>query len=180
MRTSSVASRFLAVTLALAPALWLGACAPSARQRPVEGGPVDTGAGSLEATRRQLEGTWTLTKFEVLNQSGQLTVVRAKAQLTYDAFGNLTMKGVLEEPLPGETTVTGAPALVYSGRAVIDTARQELQLMGIESSIKPDPSIQAAIAVSARRKYAFEGNQLTISVVDAQGRTTSRATYTKS
>jgi hypothetical protein len=48
------------------------------------------------------------------------------------------MKGVLEEPLPGETTVTDAPALVYSGRAVIDTARQELQLMGVESSIKPE------------------------------------------
>jgi hypothetical protein len=80
MRTFSVASRFLAVTLALAPAVWLGACAPSARQRPVEGGPVNTGAGSLEATRRH-EGTWTLTK-PVLNQSGQLTAVRAKAQLT--------------------------------------------------------------------------------------------------
>ena len=141
---------------------------------------MNTGTGSLEATRRQLEGTWTLTKFEVLAPSGALTTVRAKAQLTYDAFGNLTMKGVLEEPLPGQTTVTEAPALVYSGRAVIDTARQELQLMGVEAGIKPDPSIEAAIAVSARRKYAFEGNQLVISVVDAQGRTTSRATYTKS
>jgi len=181
MRSTFVgSSRLLAVTLAVAPALWLGACAASPRQRPVEGGPVSTGAGSLEATRRQLEGTWTLTTFEVLNQSGQLTAVRAKAQLSYDAFGNLTMKGVLEEPLPGETTVTSAPALVYSGRAVIDTARQELLFMGVEAGIKPDPSIEAAIALSARRKYAIEGNQLTISVVDAQGRTTTRATYTKS
>ena len=169
----------LLISVTLASTVWLGACASSARQRPVEGRAVSTGPGSLEFTRRQFEGTWTLTKFEVLNASGQLTAVRAKAQLTYDAFGNLTMKGVLSEPLPGQTTITDSPALVYSGRAIIDTAKQELQLTGVNASIKPDPSIQAALALSARRKYAFEGNQLTISVVDAQGRTITWATYTK-
>ncbi len=172
-------SRMFTLGVVLFSAVGLGACASSARQRPVEGGPVNTGAGSLEYTRRQLEGTWTLTKFEVLNAAGQLTAVRAKAQLTYDAYGNLAMKGVLAEPLPGQTSVTDAPALVYTGRAVIDTAKQELQLTGVDASVKPDPSIQAALALSSRRKYAFEGNQLTISVVDAQGKTTSRATYTK-
>lgn len=56
MRTMPLVSRLLAVILPLGPALWLGACAASPRQRPVEGGPVSTGPGSLEFTRRQLEG----------------------------------------------------------------------------------------------------------------------------
>jgi hypothetical protein len=155
------------------------ACGPSARQRPVEGGPVATGPGSLEFTRKQLQGTWTLTRLEVANAQGTLQPVRAKAQLTYDAFGNLAMKGVLEEPLPGQTTITDAPALVYTGRAVIDTARQEIQLTDLDAKLAPDPSILAAAATTSRRKYAFEGNQLTLWVVDASGRTTFRTVYTK-
>lgn len=157
----------------------MGACASSARQRPVEAGPVNTGAGSLEATRRQLEGTWTLNKFEVLNPAGQLVAVRAKAQLSYDAFGNLAIKGVLLEPMPGQTTVTDAPALQYTGKAMIDTAKQELVLVGLDASVKPDPAILAKIGIDARRKYEVTASQLTMSAMDSQGRVTSRATYTK-
>jgi hypothetical protein len=158
----------------------LGAgCAPSARQRPVQGGAVAGGPGTLAFARQQLEGTWTLSKLEVLNAAGQMQAVRAKAQLTYDAFANLTMKGVLEEPLPGQSTITDAPALVYSGSAMIDTQRNELVLQGVKETVKPDPSLEAALALGARRKYAVEGNVLTISVVDPQGRTTLRATYAK-
>ena len=162
-------------------ALSLGssACAPSARQRPVEAGPVNTGAGSLEATRRQLEGTWILSKFEVTNAAGQLVAVRAKAQLSYDAFGNLTIKGVLLEPLPGQKTVTEAPALQYAGKAMIDTAKHELVLVGMEASVQPDPAILAKIGMDARRKYDVTATQLTMSAMDAQGRVSSRATYTK-
>ena len=105
--------------------------------------------------------------------------MRAKAQLTYDAFGNLTMKGVLQEPLPGQATITDAPALVYSGKAVIDVAKQELVLTGVESSVTPDRSIQAALDLAARRKYVIAGHQLTLSVADAQGKITFRTTYTR-
>lgn len=168
-----------ALCLAAGASLLLGACTASSRQRPVEGGPVNLGPGSLEFTRRQLEGTWTLAKLEVADAAGQLKAVRAKAQLTYDAFGNLTMKGVLQEPLPGQTTITDAPALVYAGKAVIDVAKQELVLTGVESSVTPDRSIQAALDLSARRKYVIAGNQLTLSVANAQGTTTFRTTYTR-
>ena len=169
-----------AVACALLTAVaWLPGCAPSPRQRPVEGGPVNTGAGSLEATRRQLQGTWTLTRFEIANAAGQLTAIRAKAQLTYDSFGNLSIKGVLEEPLPGQATITDAPALMYSGRAVIDTAKQELVLLGLNATVEPDPAILAKIGLDARRRYAVTATTLTMSAMDAQGRTMSRATYAK-
>ena len=165
--------------LAMTGSMALAGCAASPRQRPIQGGPVNTGAGSLEHTRRQLEGTWTLTKLEVPNAAGTLVPVRAKAQLSYDAFGNLAMKGVLEEPLPGQATITDAPALVYSGRAVINTQQSELQLLGIDTSVRPDPTIEAAVAASSRRKYTLSDHELVITTVDAGGRTMLRATYTK-
>jgi len=157
----------------------LGACAASERQRTISAGPVETGPGSLEATRRQLEGTWTLTGFEVINAAGQLTPVKAKAQLTYDAYGNLSFKGVLEEPLPGQSTITDFPALAYTGRAVIDLARQELVLMGVTPVVQPDPSIVAKIGIDSRRKYEVAPSRLIMSAMDATGRVTSRATYSK-
>lgn len=156
----------------------LSGCAASPRQRPISAGPVDTGAGSLESTRRQLAGTWTLTRFEVVNAAGQLTPVRAKAQLTYDDFGNLSIKGVLEEPLPGQTTIGDAPALAYSGRATIDTVRKELVLTGA-TSVEPSPEVLASIGVDQRRRFELTDTSLTMSAVDAQGRVTSRATYRK-
>jgi hypothetical protein len=155
------------------------ACASSPRQRPVGVGDVNTGAGSLEATRRQLEGTWTLTRFEVADAAGQLVPVRAKAQLTYDAFGNLSIRGVLEEPLPGQKTVGDAPALAYTGKAVIDTARKEMVLTGTEATVEPDPALLAKIGLESRRRYEFGEGTLTISVMNASGTATSRATFRK-
>lgn len=155
------------------------ACAASERQRALSAGPVESGPGTVGAARAQLAGTWTLTKFEVLNAAGQLTPVRASAQLIYDTFGNLSIKGVLEEPLPGQTTVTDAPALMYTGTAVIDAVKQELVLMGLNATVEPDPSILAKIGMDARRKFAVSGTELVMSATDAQGKVTSRATYRK-
>jgi hypothetical protein len=155
------------------------ACAASERQRAISAGPVEAGPGTVGAVRNQLAGTWTLTKFEVLNAAGQLTPVGAKAQLTYDTFGNLSIKGVLTEPMPGQKTVTDAPALMYTGRAVIDVAKQELVLTGLDATVEPDPAILAKIGMDARRKYVVTDTELVMSAVDAQGKVTSRASYRK-
>jgi hypothetical protein len=163
----------------VASCVFMAACAASERQRVVSAGPAETGIGTSTAVRNQLAGTWTLTKFEVLDAAGQLTPVRAKAQLTYDTFGNLSIKGVLEEPLPGQKTVTEAPALMFTGRAVIDAPRQELVLMGIDATVEPDPSILAKIGIDARRKFTVTPTDLTMSAMDAQGKVVSRATYRK-
>lgn len=173
LRPASVA----AVVLSL---LLVAACAASSRQRPVSMGDVNTGAESLAATRKQLEGTWTLSRFEVADPAGKLTPVRAKAQLTYDAFGNLSIRGVLEEPLPGQQTVTDQPALAYTGKAVIDTVRKEMVLTGTSATVEPDPTILAKIGLESRRRYEFGGDgTLTISIMNANGGISSRATFRK-
>jgi hypothetical protein len=172
LRASSVAA---VVTCALL----LAACAASSRQRPVGMGDVNTGTESLAATRKQLEGTWTLTKFEVADTTGKLVPIRAQAQLTYDGFGNLSIRGVLQEPLPGQKTVTEAPALAYTGKAVIDTVRKEMVLTGTNATVEPDPSLLAKIGPEFRRRYEFGDGTLTISVMNANGGATSRATFRK-
>ena len=171
--------RASSIALMVSSTVVLGACAASSRQRPVGVGDVSTGAESLAATRKQLEGTWTLTRFEVADSTGKLVEVRAKAQLTYDGFGNLSIRGVLEEPLPGQKTVTEAPALAYTGKAVIDTARKEMVLTGTSSTVEPDPSLLAKIGPELRRRYEFGEGTLTISVMNANGGATSRATFRK-
>ena len=171
--------RASSIALMVSSAVALGACAASSRQRPVGMGDVSTGAESLAATRKQLEGTWTLTRFEVADNTGRLVAVRAKAQLTYDAYGNLSIRGVLEEPLPGQKTVTDAPALAYTGKAIIDTARKEMVLTGTSATVEPDPSLVANIGPEMRRRYEFGDGTLTISVLNGTGGAMSRATFRK-
>ena len=70
--------------------LGLSACGP--KVRPIKGGPVDTGAGSLTAARAYLEGRWTLESFEVHQPGKPVFTLKGQGSLTYDDFGNLTME----------------------------------------------------------------------------------------
>src|SRR4029450_13714490 len=86
-------SRLLAVLLSVS----LCACAAAPRTRPVKMGDVDTGVGSLEDTRRQLAGTWTLVEYRGYDKGGPVRV-DASAELSYDEFSNLKMKGAVKDP----------------------------------------------------------------------------------
>jgi hypothetical protein len=68
---------------------------------------------------------------------------------------------------------------MYTGRAVIDAARQELVMMGVDATVEPDPSIVAKIALDARRKFTVTATELTVSAMDGQGKIVSRASYRK-
>jgi hypothetical protein len=155
--------------------LLTGGCAKGApRGRPVEMGPVDTGAGSLEAVRRQLEGTWDLTRLEIYPATGSPRVQKAQAVLTYDAYGNMTIAGRLEQP--DDTAAAAAPLLSYKGRAVIDTARQQLRLMDVEG---PEAKVPDEVKPEMLRKYEFEGGTLHLSTIDASGRVNAKASWKK-
>jgi hypothetical protein len=153
------------------------ACATSRpRQRPVEGGPVAAGPGSLEGVRKQLEGTWNLVSAEVVTAAGSRTAVKASAVLTYDAFGNLSLKGAYEDPaLPAELTA----ALNFKGRAVIDTQKQVLQLLDMQQPEGQLSALPPEMAARRQRAYAFSGDTLTLTVKDASGRVTAVNTWRK-
>lgn len=152
------------------------ACAGAPRQRPVPLGEVDTGPGSVEYVRRQLQGEWELLSLTTFDAGGSETERAATGRLTFDEFGNLEIAGQLNEPPPG-TTATSGPFLRYSGRVVIDTARQALILQDIEGNIPPSEGLPPELAVSPVRYYTFDGNLLRTSVRDPEDRTTAELTW---
>jgi hypothetical protein len=155
----------------------VSACATSRpRQRPVEGGAVEAGAGSLAAVRKQLEGTWNLVSADVLSAAGARTTLKASAVLTYDAYGNLSLKGDYEDPA---ANAEQKAALNFTGRAVIDTQRQVLRLLDVKQSESDFKALPAEMAARRERAYAFEGDLLTLTVKDSAGRVTAVNTWRK-
>lgn len=160
---------------AVAVALTTLGCKSAPSQRTLGLGDVDTGPGSVEYVRRQLTGTWTLTRFETVDASGAAHEVKATATLTYDQYGNMKVTGNLLEPLPGQRPEDVQQMLSYTGRIQIDTAKQQFTLLGQQGS--SDPALQPAIGPNMIRKYEITPEQLTLTFVDAQSKPTARAIF---
>ena len=113
-----------------------------------------------------------LTGFEVLSgpNAGKQPVV---GQLTYDAYGNLSMLARIDRP--GE-----APEVIeYSGRAVIDVRAQTLRLDGIEYKRRPTAATLQAAGLDEPRHYVISPTTLTLSVVGPDGTPTARVSWTR-
>jgi hypothetical protein len=155
-------------------ALPLAAGCPSApRARPVKMGPTDTGLGSVESERRRLKGTWQLASLQMLSQSGEMLVVQAQGVLTYDDYGNLTMKGTVT----GSTDIDPS-ALNISGRAAIDPDQHTIRILDVSSATPDDRRVDPSIDPKHVRHYEFvNDNELKTTVVNAEGKTTASATW---
>jgi hypothetical protein len=155
------------------------ACEAQPRQRPLDVGPVASGPGTIEYERRRLEGTWSLDKFEVLDSAGSATAVRAQATLTYDEYGNLTVRGKLLEPIPGEKSIEH-PLLEYAGPIVLDPTRQQFRLGSVKTAGAPlDPGLESKIDPQFVRKYELSDTTLRISFLSPSGATTAIASFTR-
>jgi hypothetical protein len=152
-------------------------CSSAPRKRPVKGGDVNTGPGSLESVRRQLEGQWDLVSLEVFDAAGKATTRKATGHLSYDAYGNLGITGRLLDTGQPQTSVSGL--LAYTGRAVIDPPKSRLVLMDVQSKLPSSEAIPAEVSADKVRFYVIEGNMLTLTVKDPAGATTGRTTWHK-
>lgn len=153
-------------------------CTAAPRQRPVEMGPTSTGPGSVEYVRRQLQGTWALERFELLDTAGHAKPVKAQAILTYDEFGNMSAKGQLHEPMPGRSPEEVQKILDFSGRAIIDTNRHELRIQPVGTQAQPlDNGLKEQIGPQMVRRFNLNGDHLTIQYVNAEGRVTATTAF---
>jgi hypothetical protein len=143
-----------------------------ARERPIKGGPVDTGPGSLQATRRALEGTWTLVSFSVVDASGAQRPVKASGQLTYDAYGSMTIHGKIEDEAQASATL-----LEYKGRIVIDTARKQFYPADLVAGRPVDETQLAPVSPDKARRYELTADTLTVTYTDAAGKPTAIASW---
>jgi len=157
-------------------AVCLSSCAPAPIYRPIKGGDVDTGAGSLESIREQLKGTWALLAYEVYD-NGKPRRLPAQAEMTYDEFGNLKMHGQL---MRSSTTAPEPPPLLlnYSGRAVIDVKSHQLRLLDVNENKEPLPgAIADAVTPENVRRYDLKADTLALTVFDAKGQPTASSSW---
>lgn len=144
----------------------LTACQSRARVRPIEAGPASTGVGSTQWVRQQLEGTWNLESLQVAGADGQLRPVQAAATLTYDAYGNLAVKGTISDPAAASTA---GNVLDFTGRAVIDSQRSELRLLDVNQTEGDFAKLAPELAAARVRAYEFSGPTMTMRTKNAKG-----------
>lgn len=167
------------VALVLAGAGAGSGCKAAERQRPIEMGPVDTGPGSLTYVRRQLEGSWDLVALEVRNKAGQMTPTKAQALLTYDAYGNMNVRGKLLDPLPDATAKLASSAVDYSGKIVIDTVKSEFRMTEQNAQQPLDRDVQNILNLSRVRRYELSADTLKIHVMDQGNAVVATTTFRK-
>jgi hypothetical protein len=154
-------------------------CQATPRQRPIELGPVDTGPGSLAYVRRQLEGSWDLVTLEVRDASGNMTPAKAQAVLTYDAYGNMRVRGRLNESLPDAATRLASSAVDYSGQIVIDPRRNEFRMTEQQAAEPLDKELQSVLRLSRVRRYEITADTLKIHVMDEGNAVVATTTFRK-
>jgi hypothetical protein len=174
IRCGRTAERSALVCLALA--LALAACAAPAqpRRKPIPMSAVDTSAGSVEAVRRQLEGTWELVSAEVYPEPGKVVPVEATGRLTFDAYGNVRTDATLAEP-----SADASRLLSYSGNVVIDPRKKEWRLTDVtaEEGAPPEKALPNEVGPDKIRAYEFVGDELKLLMKDETGRATGSATW---
>lgn len=150
----------------------LPACSSAPRQKPIGLGEVDTGPGSLEATRRALQGTWSLVSLELVDPAGARKPVKATGQLTYDAYGSMKISGRIDDA-PDRTPVL----LDFSGRIVIDTQRKQFYPADLVAGQPVDQSRLVPVSPDKARRYEITADTLTVTYMDAGGKPTAVANW---
>ena len=96
--------------------------------------------------------------------------------MTYDGFGNFSIKGAFEDPA---VTAEQTAALNFTGRAVIDVQKQELRLLDLQQSDADFATLPAEMAARRERAYVFDLDQVTMTVKNAKGQVTAVNTWRK-
>lgn len=148
------------------------ACTAAPRVRPVEGGPVDTGAGSLTAARKYLEGRWTLESFEVFPPGTAPVMLKGQGTLSYDAYGNLQMEIRADEKSADLLRAAGIDIrdnmISTSGRTFIDVQHKTLAFVVEGEGFATTAS--GPLALNRPRYWEVEADRLTLTTKDENGK----------
>jgi hypothetical protein len=165
--------RPLVILLAVVSLPFWAGCAAAPRARPVKMGPAEAGLGTIEDERHRLKGTWQLVSLQVMPASGEPLPVEAQGVLTYDDYGNLTMKGTVTASAQVDPS-----ALNITGRAVIDPDAHTIRILDVKAPDADAARVDPAYDATKVRHYEFVGDDLLKTTVkDASGRTTATATW---
>jgi hypothetical protein len=175
MMLQSALTRALLATVVLS----LSACAGGSRERPIKMGPVDTGAGSVMAARKYLEGRWALESFEVYPPEKPPVTLKGQGTLTYDEFSNLAMEIRTDLATTDLLRAAGIDVqggtISVSGRTAVDVPNRTLTYV-----IQGQPAAGVGpLATSRPRYWQIEGGVLTLTTKDDAGHPTSVGRWKK-
>jgi hypothetical protein len=168
-------------------ALLLGCCAlisagcpPAPLDRNIELGPVDTGAGSLTAARRYLEGRWSLESFEMYLPDKGPTPLKGSGTLEYDEFGNLNMQIRADQASSDLLRAAGIDirdgVIATNGRTVVDMQNRTLTYVIKDQS----PLVPGPLAANRPRHWDVTDDILTLTTKDDAGKPLSIGRWRKS
>jgi hypothetical protein len=158
--------------------LFLPGCAAAPRERPLQTGPVDTGPGTLASARRFLEGRWQLDAFEIHRPGQPPLLLKGSGTLIYDDMSNLRMEVRADEASADLLRAAGVDIrdgiISTEGRTAIDLQNRTLTyaLDGQAPLVKGGP-----LAMERPRHWVVEGDILTLSTKDGEGRPLSVARW---
>jgi len=150
----------------------VAACPAAPRARPVKMGPVDTGANSVEAVRRQLQGSWQLVSLEVYSADGQKHTAQATGTLIYDEYGNLALRATIS----GGDKIEQAD-LNLTGRLTIDADNHLFRVGGVAADTPDQRRVDPKLDPSHVRYYEFAADLLKTTTKNASGVTTATITW---
>jgi hypothetical protein len=144
------------------------ACKSAPRQRPVKGGDVNEGAGSIAAARKFLEGRWTLESFEVFPPGKQPITVKGSGTLSYDDFGNLKMDIRTDTATSDALRAAGIDirdgVISAEGRAAVDMQNRTL------TYVVPGQGGPGPLSSSRPRHWEVAQDLLTLTTKDDAGK----------
>lgn len=154
-------------------------CAGGPSQRPVKLGPVDEGAGSVNAARKFLEGRWALESFEIASSGKPLTALKGSGTLTYDEFGNLRMEIRADQDASDRLRAAGVDirdgVIASDGRTAVDMQNRTL------TYILPGqaPGGTGPMAANRPRHWQVDVDLLTLTTRDDAGNPASVSRWRK-
>ncbi len=152
----------------------LNGAAPAAQK-------IESGAGSVTAARKYLEGAWSLISYQVFPPGKSPIDVGTMGRLTFDAFGNIDaeirVRPEAVEPLRIAGIPTAKGILSEKGRVAIDMQQQTLTYF-----FKGQPPLGAPsgpIALNKKRYWQVEDRVLTLTTKDSDGQPLSISKWQK-
>ena len=150
--------------------LLLPGCGAAAGQRPVAGGPVDTGPMTLAAARRYLEGRWALETF-TLHQAGKAPIVlTGSGVLVYDNMSHLRMEIRADEASGDALRAAGIDIrdglISTNGFTAVDLQNRTLTYR-VEGQ---NPLVRGPLGLDRPRHWEVTADTLILTTKDADGR----------
>ena len=173
-----LSAAILVVPAALAAAGSFG-CSAAPLQKPIEQKRVETGAGTLTAARKFLEGRWFLESFEVYPPGRSPVAVEGSGTLLYDDSGNLRMDIRANEQTSDLLRAAGIDirdgVISTNGRTVIDLQHRTLTYV-LEGQ---EPLVEGPLSMKRPRHWVVEGDRLILTTKDDAGQPLSVGRWKK-